>query len=149
MSVHSFKRLTNHPNDHAAVTLAEDLCQQLQASRTGREDQPSNTHESGLMQGIASLMVGRHAPVVIPVVTRYYPQLVQLLLRQVGIVERLPDLETASPGLIATGLGGFTWHQGAVRLGALTVGARVSFFPTDDGCATQIDLLETDGHETQ
>lgn len=142
MSTLPFRRLSNHPNDGIAAQMAQTLCEEQQAARKGREEEPWDQGDKDRMEQLAALMIGRHAPVVVPIVTKYYPQMVQLLLRKAGVVESVPDLEQALPGVIMVGAIGYDWQHAHVRNGEMAIGAKVSFFPSDDGIATQIDVMD-------
>jgi hypothetical protein len=132
MAVKDFESLKRPATkDEIAAQLAHDAIDELQALRTGREDQLHTSQEQEILSRLAVLMVGPRKHAVLPVVRERYPQMAQLLDRQLGMVEH---------GAIR-GISGQVYRylsEGEV----FTEGTRVTFLPTDDGMARNIQVVE-------
>lgn len=134
--------------DDIAKQITEETIAEHIAARKGREDQPWDAADTDRMQRLAALMVGPRKHVAIPIILKAFPQMVMLLKRDFGHVSVMPwpgALETDSlrDGEIK-GPGGrkWRWSPKDVKSGEMSEGCMVTFVSSDDGVATQIDVIE-------
>lgn len=125
----SFKRPAT--KDEIAAQITHDTIDELEALRKGREGEPHTPQEQELMQRLGVLMVGPRKQAVLPVIRTRWPQMAQLLDRQVGVVN----------GSTIHGLDGHHFDFVLAEGETVPEGAQVTFLPTEDGMARHIQVI--------
>lgn len=127
----SFKRLAT--KDEIAASITHDTIDEIERLRTGREDQPHTPQEQELMTRLSVLMTGPRKEAVLPVIRQRWPQMAQLLDRKVGVVRHA--------GTILTPEGEHFQFDHKAFDPPFEDGAQVTFLPTDDGMARNIQVI--------
>jgi hypothetical protein len=115
----------------AANAITHDTIDEIEALRKGGEDQPPTPEVTALMERLSVLMTGPHAKEVQSVVRQRWPQMASLLDRQVGIV-RGTKIQT---------LDGHFYDVVLLEGDAFPDEAQVTFLPSDDGMARNIQVI--------
>lgn len=132
--------LTPQSKDEIAQQITEETIAEHQQARKGREDQPWDDADTDRMRRLAALMVGPRKHVAIPLILEAFPQMASLLSRDFGHVAVMAGEEAGE----IRGPGGRKWRWSAkdVNSGEMSEGCMVLFVGSDDGVATQIDVIE-------
>lgn len=156
----SFKRPAT--NDEIAAQITHDTIDEMEALRKGRESEPHTQQEKDLMERLSVLMTGPRQASVLPVIRERWPQMASLLDRKVGVVEECydegcPTCLCGNPGICADPMFHCrtcegTGHPLGVIVGIdggryrfythnLVHGSQVTFLPTEDGMARNIQVI--------
>ena len=124
----SFKRPAT--KDEIAASVTHDTIDELEALRKDRDGEPHTPQEQELLQRLGVLMVGPRKDAVIPVIRERWPQMAALLDRKVGVVNgtTIQTLDGAAYDFLVTD-------------DAVPEGAQVTFLPSDDGMARNIQVI--------